>query len=448
MKKAIVKYSPKLPKLTTNQQKVLDLLCEAGEHIASIYELQENDKFPGANFYPHDVSKEEIEKAAKKDPKILSPYTIVERKRGELIAIPYHEKYAELLKPISKKLFEAAQIIDNTEYAKALTIQAEVLLDGNYDKAVTIWMRTSPYLLDLNIGPIERYDDKLFFIKTSYQAWVGVMDEEITNRLIEYKNLILNSQRKAMVPSERVNYFDKIQTSVDDLLLLSGLIARTLFSGVNLPNDPNLVEKYGSRVTLFKQTNRIRHENNMIIFNKLFCPQFKRQFSSDDLEKGSLSVAALHEYAHSYLRYRNAEKRLNDLFPVIDELAATVMGIKVCGTLLLKDAITQHEVEAIMLAGVLRGFHNVINDYKNSSMYHYHVGWAILINYLIESGALMISDGISWPNFMKIFISVDQLSVVLEKILSKGTRADAEVFIKKYGDFSQIHKIKKEKNGL
>lgn len=438
----IIKFNTQLPHLSENEKKVLELLTEAGELIVPLYEAQENSRFPGANFYPHDLTREEIEQAANEDPQILSPYTVVQKKGKKLVAVPYHQIFAPLLKPVADKLRQAAKITENKSFSERLQLQARALLEGNYEEATISWMTMEPYILDIVIGPIERYDDKLFFTKTSYQAWVGVMDSSYTESLTEYKDMILTFRRKVINKSERVDYYDKVQVRVDDVVLLSGLIARTLFAGVNLPNEPWLIEKYGSEVTIFKQTNEIRHEKNLAVFNNLFSPQFRNQFTPKDLESGSLYSAALHELAHSYLRYRDAEKRLQDLFPVIDELGATVLGIKVCGSLLLKDIITQKQLESIMLASVLRAFYNVLEDQRNVSKYHYNVGWAIFLNYLLTSGAIKEAGGISWPNFMKIFLSLDELASIIERILSQGTREDAVDFISQYGDMKHLQRFK------
>ena len=62
------------------------------------------------------------------------------------------------------------------------------------------------------------------------------------------------------------------------------------------------------------------------------------------------------------------------------------------------------------------------------------LGSAIFINYMRESGALKQSRGLIVPNFMKIFVSSHELSNTLERLLSSGTRQDAQDFIKKYGE--------------
>lgn len=441
MSKSLVEFKKKISGLSKNEQQVLKLLQEAGKLIVPIYDLQENSKYPGANFYPKDATKEEIEKAAKKDPGILSPYTIVERQNNKLVAVPYHVKYLKFLKSVALKLQEAAKKTENKEFSKRLQKQAEALLDGSYDEATIYWMSMKPYKLDINIGPVERYNDQLFFVKTSYQAWVGVMDEENTKRIIKYKDIILSARRRVLMPSEKIYYYDKVQTRVDDLVLLSGLIARTLFVGVNLPNDPNLMDKYGSEITLFKQTNKIRYERNLEIFNRIFSSEFKKLFSRLELEEGSLYSTALHELAHTYLRYRDSETRLKELFPIIDELGATIMGIKVCGSLFLKDIATTKQLESIMLAYLCRSFHNVLIDKDNKSKMHYILGGAIFINYLFETGAIKEAGGISWPNFTKMYVSIDELASILERLLSQGTREDAEKFIKKYGKTKKLYRF-------
>src|SRR5437879_6553668 len=129
MTTALVNFNTKLSSLSSNERAVLRLLVSAAKLIAPIYLLQENNKFPGANFYPHGVSKKEIEKAAQKDPLILNPYTIVEKKDDKFVVIPYHIKYSKMLKPISDKLLQAAKITDNNEFAKRLEIQANALME-------------------------------------------------------------------------------------------------------------------------------------------------------------------------------------------------------------------------------------------------------------------------------------------------------------------------------
>lgn len=444
MEKALVIFKPNLPKLSKSERKVLNLLIEAGKLIAPIYEQQENHKYPGANFYPYGVSKKEIEKAAKKDPKILDPYTIVEKKNGKLVTIPYHEKYTGLLKPIADKLLQAAKISSSKEFTKRLKIQAKALLGGSYNEASRAWMTMKPNVLDIVIGPIERYDDKLFFVKTSYQCWVGVLNAEETDKVTEFQKIILSSKRKTLMPTEQVSFYDKVQSRIDRTILFSGLIARFRFTGTNLPNDVLLMEKYGSEITLFEDSlNYWFSRRHLPIFKAVFEKKFQQSYDLESLRKGSMYNIVLHELSHTFMRYKGSEARLSDLFPSIDEIGASVMGIKVCGSLLIKDAISQKELEHIMVMFIVRLF-DWLNDLeKDPSMIHYVRGNAVALNFLISSGALKLAGGISWPNFTKMFVAIDELASVLDRILSMGSRQDAESFIEKYGSLSIFDDYKK-----
>lgn len=82
------------PHLSESDRVVSNLLNGACGDIATIYDLQENNQYFGANLYPHDATKEEIEESAKENPLILSEYTLVTRDtKGKLVTIPYHEQF-------------------------------------------------------------------------------------------------------------------------------------------------------------------------------------------------------------------------------------------------------------------------------------------------------------------------------------------------------------------
>ncbi len=423
----LIKFNPKLPRLSEGEKRVLKLLVEAGELIVPLYLKQEK---PAEK---QEVSKQEIEKAAKKDKSIFSPYALVEKINGKIVVTPYHIKYANYLKPIADKLNQAAKLTDNKEFGKVLQIQAKALMDGSYEKAIAAWLNIKPYILDIEIGPVSYYqDDRIFHGKAAYQAWVGVMDSEGTERLNNYKTIVLSTKRKTS-SKERMDIYQKVQARVDDVILFSGLMARMKFVGINLPMDFNIIEKYGSQVTLFNQPNDLRMQEVILpTFNKSFSKAFKESFSKEDLRRGYLRAVALHELAHSFLYYKHASENLKDLFPVISELAATVWGMRMAGVLLLKDRITEKMLESMMVTFLCRSLYYMNQSRINNPMINYVLGGVIFVNFMLESGALKMSKDIAVVNFMKMFVSLHELSETLEFLLSSGTYKQAENFIKKY----------------
>ncbi|MBI3103960.1 hypothetical protein HYZ05_03385 [Candidatus Daviesbacteria bacterium] len=427
----LILFNPKLPKLSKNEKAVLKLLVEAGKLIAPLYLVQEKQINQG-------ISKEKIEKAAKKDPDILSPYTVLESTDGKIISVPYHIKYAKFLKPIAEKLETASKLTENKQFARFLKLQAKALLDGSYEDAIVAWLKMKPYILDISIGPVEHFDDRLFFAKASYQSWIGVVNTEKTKRFNYYKQIILSTRREALVPDQRLENPNRVKVKIDDVIIFSGHMARTKFVGVNMPMNLSFVEKYGSEITLFPLVNELRiNEQILPAFNKIFSVVFRKGFSKADLRKGNISYIALHELAHNYLYYKNAAKNLQDLLSPIYELCATILGLRMAGSLLLKDIITNKELEQMVVAFICRGFYLIEQSKETKSWVNYATGGAIFVNYMIKSGALKQYQGLAIPNFTKIFVSLHDLSYELEYLLSSGTRKEAAIFIKKYGYFQK-----------
>lgn len=439
----IVRFPQRGLSLSPSEKKVVEKLIKAAESIAPIYLKQENHSNNGANFYPRDVTKQQIKEAAKENPEILSAYTMVEKdSTGKLQAVPYHIKFKKELITTSKYIKEAAKITENKDFAKRLEVQANALLDGNYEASDIYWLSMKSYKINFVIGPIERYNDKLFFTKCSYQAWVGIMDEKQTKDAIKFKDYIVTARRKVLVPSEKAEFLSKIQIRVDDTLVFSGLIARFMFTSTNLPNDVAIMEKHGSEITIFKPAfdKKFKLERHPI-FHTVFQKNFQKAFPLKELELGALRNTYLHEISHPLLRYRDAERRLKEYFPVLDEISASVFGVKACGSLLLKDAITQKELESIMVMFIALAYSWWISYLKESNVIHYAQGFAIALNFFLESGAIRESDGFSWPNFTKLFVSFDELSSTLERILAIGTYGDAQKFVEKYATLDIFQKF-------
>ena len=446
----IVTFPVKILNLTSSEKKVLKKLVDAAKAIAHIYQKQENPHFPGANFYPHDATKDEILEAAQNNPSILSPYTIVERNgKRRLIAIPYHLIFKKELEKTSSYLREAAEITQNKDFAHRLELQANALLDGSYEASDIYWITMKPYKIDIVIGPIDRLDDRLLFKKASYEAWVGVIDEEKTKKAKIIQHAIYDVRRKVISSSAKADFLDKTTLRVDKTLIFSGLFARGMFTSNSLPVDPLLMEKYGIEITFFDSSLDFKFgKQHLPIFERIFEKRFKKEYTKECLREGSFRNVLLHEIGHSLLRYKDSESRLKEFFPVIDELSATIYGIKSCGSLVLKGIMSERELEAIMIMFVCRAFTWWIDSQTQKSVEAFAIGHALAFNHFLANGALKESGGISWPNFSKMFLGIEELSDALERLISVGTYNDAKAFIENYGSFMVYSKFSSRLKGM
>lgn len=439
----IKKFPIDLKGLSPKEKALFKKLILAAELIAPLYLRQKNNKYPGANFYPPDASREEIEKAAKKNPAILDPYTFVERdKAGKLIAVPYHLKFKKELKKISEILKEAASLSQDQNLRAYLRSRAKALLTDNYDKSNILWLKTEKSKIGCVIGPFDRYIDKLFFKKRAYMAWVGILDEKQTKEAERLKSMILASERKYLPGAKRAK-IRQIKVRIENTAIHSGMIADFVFVGNNLPSsaDLYLIEKYGTLFTIFTPTVRLRFEKGIYpIFKAIFEEGIQKKYSKEELYLAHVRSIILHEICHSLMRYKDAATRLEEFFPFFDELYTDILGTKSCGFLLLKDALTQKELETLLIILICRQLFWLHSLPKNPIIVSYATGAAISLNFLFKGKAIEKGKKFFWFDLRKLFVCIDQLSHILEYYISLGNRSEAKEFIKKYGSFKIFQK--------
>jgi hypothetical protein len=446
--KSFKKFKINTKELSPEEKIILKKLISAVERITNLYLRQKNEKYPGGNFYPKDASKEEIQKAAKKNPLILNPYTFVERdKKGKLKAVFYHIKFKKELKPIANLIKEAAKISKNKDFADYLQSRAESLLTGDYEKSDILLLKRGPFKISFIIAPIEWYLDKLFAKKYAYQAWVGILDKEKTEQARELVNIVLSAKRKVLPGSKKITA-SKINPRIDKTAAFSGLIAEFLISSMNLPRNEKIIKKYGSELTIFEPALKLRFKKDYFpIFQKTFNKKLQKQYPEDFLYKGAIYYTLFNEISYSLIYYKGAEKRLGNLFYIINEFFANILGIKIWGTLYLKGVISQKELEAILIFYICRNFSlGQLSIKRPDIAFHYQTRAAIALNFLLKGGAFKIKEygkekGIYSLNFTKVFLSSDELSHLLEYYLALGGYDKAQEFIKEYGSFYSFKKF-------
>ncbi|HEX9722570.1 MAG TPA: hypothetical protein VGA53_04890 [Candidatus Paceibacterota bacterium] len=435
MKNVIIFPDNSQSKLSSQDKKVLQKLIEAAKIISFLYLAQKNPRYPGANFYPADARKKEIEDAAKKNSQILNPYTFIERnKQGELVAVPYSQKFKKELTQVAQLLKEAAGLSDDKVFQRYLVARADDLLQDNFDASNTLWLKTDHSKFGFVIGPFDRYLDQVFFQKRAYMCWVGILDEKATRGMAQFKDLILTSDR-LYLPGARRAKIDQVKIRIEDTILFSGLVADFMFVGNNLPSsaDLYLIKEHGTMFTLFKPTLKWRFENWLFpTFQQVFDESTQRRFSKEELEKAFLQSSVLHEACHSLMRYEDASGRLQELFPYFDELFTDLLGVKGCGTLILKDSLTEKELEAITLATVCHSLYFYASLSARPHLSPYAVGGAIILEFLRKGKALTKrSKGFYFDSY-RALLAINQLTSIIEYYIALGNHKEAEEFLKRF----------------
>src|SRR3989338_6744928 len=87
--------------------------------------------------------------------------------------------------------------------------------------------------------------------------------------------------------------------------------------------------------------------------------------------------------------------------------------------------IFQKELEAIMINQICWIFSEWVLFKKTNIREDYLKGDALTLNFLIKQGALQEKEGISWPNFAKMFFEMENLATIFTRFLEEGTYMEA-----------------------
>ena len=120
-------------------------------------------------------------------PDKASLYTFIRRdESGNLTTIPYHEMFPDKIKRAASLISQCAELAEDEGLKKYLTLRDEALLTDEYQASDMAWMDMKTNGLDLVIGPIENYEDKLFNYKAAHEAYILVKDKSWSERLSKY----------------------------------------------------------------------------------------------------------------------------------------------------------------------------------------------------------------------------------------------------------------------
>jgi tetratricopeptide (TPR) repeat protein len=319
-------------------------------------------KRPGVNFYPADMTKEEFE--ALQDPDKNSQYTVIKRGTdGKLYVKGYYEEYKEHLDKAIALMEKAAKITENKGLKNYLEKRIIALKTNQYFDSDMAWMDMKDSNLDFVVGPIENYDDELFGLKTSFEAFVLVKDLEWSKKLSKYtkflpelqKNLPVDAKYKQEKPGTEsdLNVYDVVYYGGD-----CNAAGKTI--AINLPNDEKVQLKKGSRRLQLKNAMQAK-------FDAIVVPIAKQVMNPEQMKQVNFNAffsdVTFHEVAHG-LGIKTVvgsttpvRKALGSEYSAYEEAKADVLGLYMISELIKKGEVTdltEEECIATYVAGLFR----------------------------------------------------------------------------------------------
>lgn len=467
-----VELTTDLAQLTENEKKVLPLLIKAAEVMDELFWLQAypqrdsllegitdektkaflainygpwdrlngnkpfiegvGEKPLGAFFYPSDMTKEEFEDSGLEH----SMYSVIRRDaNGKLVAIPYSEAFNLQLSTAADYLRQAAAASDNEAFKKYLLLRAAALLADDYDLSDRAWLDMKNNTLDIIIGPIENYEDKLFNSKAAFESYVLVKDKEWSGRLAKYVAMLPDLQKGLPVDPayKKENPGTDSELNAYDVVYYAGDCnsgSKTI--AVNLPNSETIQQEKGTRRSQLKNAMRAKFDKILLpISNVLIDPQ-QRDFITFD---AFFSNVMFHEVAHGLGVKQTingkgfVREALQEQYSWLEECKADVLGLYMV-TELLEQGELEGRIEeyyTTFMAGILRSVRfGASSAHGQANMMSF--------NFFEGKGAFKKNDkGYYQVDYEKFGQAMDELGGMILKAQGDGDKARVESFQQEYG---------------
>ncbi len=286
----------------------------------------------GANFYPTDMTKEEFDAAYLPGKNGL--YSLIRRKEnGDLKIVPYHVAYAEELKIAAGLLHQAADLAESQDFANYLKLRAAALISDDYQMSDLYWMDVKDNQIDVVIGPIETYEDRLFGFRAAYESYVLIKDLEWSARLARFAAFLPELQKGLPVPDKYKQESPGSDSDLNayDVVYYAGHSnAGSKTIAINLPNDEEVQLQKGTRRLQLKNAMQAKFDKILEAIADELIDDSQRQHITFD---AFFANTMFHEIAHG-LGIKNTlsgsgtvRQALLDVASSMEEGKADILGL-------------------------------------------------------------------------------------------------------------------------
>jgi Peptidase family M49 len=392
----------------------------------------------GAQFYPSDMTKEEFEKAD--FPGKVDLYSMVRRdSSGKLVSIGYNEYFRSELEVASKHLDRAADLVKEPGLRKYLKLRSKALLSNEYQESDFAWMEMKDNPLDIVVGPIETYEDRLFGHRAAFEGYVLIKDLEWSKKLARYAKFLPELQRDLPVDEKykaETPGTDSDLNAYDVVYYAGDCNAGSKTIAINLPNDEEVQLQKGSRRLQLKNAMRAKYDKILLpIAGELIVEDQRGHITFDAFFANTM----FHEVAHG-LGIKKVvggedgalvKTALKELSGTLEEGKADLLGLFMIEGLtrrgeLPADKLQDHYIT--FLAGIFRSV-------RFGASSAHGVANLVRFNFFEEKGAFQRDreTGLYRVDLRKMAKATQELTTITLEFQGDGNYQGAVEFVEKYG---------------
>ena len=394
-----------------------------------------DSKPEGAEFYPHDMTKEEFEQASFDDKKGL--YSLVRRDdQGKLYTEAYSSAYKAELTQAASLLRKASELAADKDFANYLNLRADALLNDDYLASDMAWMDMKNNPVELVLGPIETYEDQLYGYRAAFEAYVLIKDQQWSEKLAKYAQFLPELQKGLPVPDKykaEMPGSDADLNAYDVVYYAGHSNAGSKTIAINLPNDEQVQLEKGTRRLQLKNAMQAKFDNILMpIADQLIVPEQRKHITFNAFFANTM----FHEVAHG-LGIKNTldgkgtvRGALKEHASALEEGKADILGLYMVQSLLEKGEITEGTLEdyyTTFMAGIFRSVRfGASSAHGKANM--------IRFNFFAEKGAFEKTEqGLYQVNMDKMKAAVEALSQLILTYQGDGDYAGVDKLVKEMG---------------
>ena len=390
----------------------------------------------GAQFYPDDMSKAVFEAWDQEGKDGL--YTLIQRKAdGTLELVRFSDAYREELSRAASLLRTAAEMADNLEFANYLLMRASALETDDFQPSDMAWMDMKSNPIELVIGPIETYEDRLFGYRAAYEAYVLLKDLAWSERLARFARYLPELQTGLPVPDEYKQEMPGSDADLNayDVVYYAGHSnAGSKTIAINLPNDEEVQLAKGTRRLQLKNAMLAKYNQILVPISETLIAEDQRQHITFDSFFGN---TMFHEVAHG-LGIKNTldgsdtvRHAMKDHASALEEGKADILGLYMVQKLREKGEITEGQLMddyVTFMAGIFRSVRfGASSAHGKANM--------IRFNFFKQAGAFSRDEAsgtyrVNLPQFEQ---AVKDLSKQLLTLQGNGDYAAVDAFVQEMG---------------
>jgi hypothetical protein len=410
-----------------------------------------NDPMPlGRGFYPTDLTRDRVEQYVKEHPDqkaaIYNQFTIVRWHDGMLEAVPFHIAYRAFLEPAAKALRAAATLSSDPAFARFLHLRADALLGDDYFPSDLAWLELKNPKFDIIFAPYETYLDSLLGVKGSYGAAVLVRNEHESKKLALFQKYVADIQDALPLTAEDRPSKHGLETPME--VMDAPFRAGDLTHGYqavadNLPNDPRVHERKGSKKIFFKNFMDARVTYVILpLARNLMEPEQAAKVSGE----GYLLTTIMHEICHglgpAFARTSAGKVSIREAighqFSSLEEAKADATGMFALQWMVDHGALPKQKLEEYYVSYV----GDLFRSARFGTAEAHGEAEMMEFNYLSERGAIRRNaDGRYAIDYEKIPGAIAGLAKELLEIEATGDRQRAEDWFEKYREMPEQLKV-------